>query len=107
MTSGNRVSLDLTENYISEKLSGKQRDGSSEIRSGIVRELMCGGLTKRQREYLILRYTKKMSGAEIARMYGVSRSSVSITLSRARRRITKLLGTQKMREDYRDYLLEH
>lgn len=104
MARNKRISYELVEGYISTSFS--ERSSSSEIKARIVRELMCGGLTQKQREYLILRYLKKMNGAEIARMYGVSRAAVSITLSRARQRIIKLLGTQKLREDFNDYLSE-
>lgn len=100
-----RVSYDLAESYISDALSGARTD-SGRIRSRIVRELLCDCLTQRQREYLLLRYRGNMNGSEIARMYGVNRSAVSATLSRARKKLAVLLGTQKLREDMEDYFSE-
>lgn len=97
-----RISYDLIDSYILGVLAGD----SSEVRGRVVRELLCGGLTERQRDYLLLRYAKNMNGSQIARLYGVSRSTVSVTLSRARKRITKLLGTQKLREDFSEYISE-
>ena len=105
MSKPERVSYDQAESYLSDVLSGKRSDSFS-VRSRIVRELLCDGLTRRQREYLLLRYCKNMNGSEIARMYGVSRSAVSVTLSRARKRLVALLGTQKLREDMLDHFTE-
>ena len=48
-------------------------------------------LTARQRELLRLRYEEEMSVTQIAGRLGVSKSTVSRTLSRAQRRLYKCL----------------
>ena len=48
-------------------------------------------LTARQRELLCLRYEEEMSVTQIAGRLGVSKSTVSRTLSRAQRRLYKCL----------------
>ena len=48
-------------------------------------------LTPRQRELLRLRYEEEMSVTQIAGRLGVSKSTVSRTLSRAQRRLYKCL----------------
>lgn len=87
-----RVSYDLTENYIAsfDKLIGGDTEGNSR-KSVLVRRFIMRELTDRQREYILLRYVHKMNGAQIARMYGVSRSAVSKTLFRARKRLERFL----------------
>ena len=49
------------------------------------------GLTARQRELLRLRYEENMTVTEIAAAIGRDKSTVSRTLSRARRRLYKCL----------------
>ncbi len=78
---------------------------SSRVRSAIVRQALKDGLTSRQREYFILRYCDGLNGQKIADMYGVSRSSVCITLGRAKMRISKLLGTQRLREEVINFMI--
>ena len=48
-------------------------------------------LTPRQQEILTLRYEQNMSGAEIARLLGLNRSTVSRTLRRAQARLRRYL----------------
>lgn len=48
-------------------------------------------LTPRQREMLVMRYERNMSGSEIARELGLNRSTVSRTLRRARDRLRRCL----------------
>ncbi len=48
-------------------------------------------LTARQRELLRLRYDESMSVTEIAGLLGVDKSTVSRTISRAKRRLYKCL----------------
>ena len=48
-------------------------------------------LTARQRELLRLRYEENLSVSEIAALIGLDKSTVSRTLSRARRRLYKCL----------------
>ena len=48
-------------------------------------------LTPRQREMLVMRYERNMSGSEIARELGLNRSTVSRTLRRARERLRRCL----------------
>ncbi|MFE0736081.1 sigma-70 family RNA polymerase sigma factor [Streptomyces sp. NPDC058855] len=50
------------------------------------------GLTRRQREVLVLRYWSELSEAEIARTLGLSRGTVKSTASRALDALEKRLG---------------
>lgn len=97
-----RVSYDEIKDSVADcrrEITAEERFGSR-VRSKIVCQALESGLTSRQREYFILRYCDGLSGQQIADMYGVSRSSVCVTLRRAKLRISKLLGTQKLREEF-------
>lgn len=48
-------------------------------------------LTPRQQQMLAMRFEQNMSGAEIARELGLSRSTVSRTLRRAQKRLRRFL----------------
>lgn len=48
-------------------------------------------LTPRQQQVLTLRYEQNMNGAEIARMLGLTRSTVSRTIRRAQERLRRCL----------------
>lgn len=48
-------------------------------------------LTPRQQQVLTLRYEQNMNGAEIARMLGLNRSTVSRTTRRAQERLRRCL----------------
>ena len=48
-------------------------------------------LTPRQQQVLTLRYEQSMNGAEIARMLGLNRSTVSRTIRRAQERLRRCL----------------
>ena len=48
-------------------------------------------LTPRQQQILTLRYEQNMNGAEIARMLGLNRSTVSRTIRRAQERLRRCL----------------
>ena len=48
-------------------------------------------LTPRQQQVLTLRYVQNMNGAEIARMLGLNRSTVSRTIRRAQERLRRCL----------------
>ena len=48
-------------------------------------------LTPRQQQVLKLRYEQNMNGAEIARMLGLNRSTVSRTIRRAQERLRRCL----------------
>ena len=48
-------------------------------------------LTPRQQRVLTLRYEQNMNGAEIARMLGLNRSTVSRTIRRAQERLRRCL----------------
>lgn len=49
-------------------------------------------LTKTQKCYIMLYYIDKKPMTEIARMFGVNRSTVSRTINRARERLAKAIG---------------
>ena len=54
--------------------------------------LMDENLTKTQKSYIMLYYNDKKSVIEIAEMFGVNKSTVSRTISRARSRIEKVFS---------------
>jgi RNA polymerase sigma-70 factor, ECF subfamily len=54
-------------------------------------------LPERQRTAVVLRYALDLPEAEIASVLGTSRSSVSTTLTEARRRLATLLADQEVR----------
>lgn len=99
-----RVDIDvstLADRYISSKLSLSDAD---RVKTLIVRSLMSNGLTKTQREYLILRYQQGMTCEQIAKIYSVNKSTVSRTVRRARERIAKALSLRAVSEDFYKYL---
>lgn len=102
-----RVSYDEIKDTVADcrrEITSEERFGSR-VRSAIVRQALESGLTERQREYFMLRYCDGLSGQKIADMYGVSRSSVCVTLRRAKMRISKLLGTQRLREEVINFMM--
>lgn len=99
-----RVDIDVTalaDRYISSKLSVSEAD---RVKTLIVRSLLSDGLTKLQREYLILRYQQNMTCEQIAKLYSVNKSTVSRTVARARQRIAKALSLRAVSEDFYKFL---
>lgn len=103
-----RVSYDEIKDSISQRRNTftDEERLSSRVRSSIVRQALENGLTARQKEYFILRYREGLSGQQIADMYGVSRSAVCVTLRRAKARISALLGTQRLREEVINFMMQ-
>lgn len=97
-----RISAELIDDFIAHETG----EGGEKLRSLVVRELLSCGLTATQKEYVLLRYVHNLNGAEIARLYGVNRSTVSKTLARARMRIIRALDTVKLRKRLELYLSE-
>ncbi len=56
-----------------------------------VRDVLANEISARQKEFIVLYYYKQMNICEIAEMLGVNKSTVSRTLSRARRNILSKL----------------
>ena len=63
-------------------------DPASAIENRLMREIVRENLTKRQKCYIIMYYTKGMTMQEIADAEGVSKSTVSRTIGLARKRIS-------------------
>ena len=61
---------------------------ASAIENRLMREIVRENLTKRQKCYIIMYYTKGMTMQEIADAEGVSKSTVSRTIGLARKRIS-------------------
>ena len=80
-----KVSYELTQNYIpSPQVTEKDSpDPASAIENRLMREIVRENLTKRQKCYIIMYYTKGMTMQEIADAEGVSR-----TIGLARKRIS-------------------
>lgn len=86
-----KVSFDLTENYISKFYGAPTADNfdpSDAIENGLMRDIVNENLTKRQKCYIIKYYNKGMTMQQIAESEGVSRSTVSRTLGLARKKIS-------------------
>ena len=61
---------------------------TSAIENRLMREIVRENLTKRQKCYIIMYYTKGMTMQEIADAEGVSKSTVSRTIGLAKKRIS-------------------
>ena len=85
-----KVSYELTQNYIPSPQAKEKEpvDPASAIENRLMREIVRENLTKRQKCYLIMYYTKGMTMQEIADAEGVSKSTVSRTIGLARKRIS-------------------
>lgn len=73
---------------------GKRQEGSRsympKIKSIDLNAVMDENLTKTQKSYIMLYYNDKKSVIEIAKMFGVNKSTVSRTITRAKNRIEKV-----------------
>ena len=85
-----KVSYELTQNYIpSPQVTEKDSpDPACAIENRLMREIVRENLTKRQKCYIIMYYTKGMTMQEIADAEGVSKSTVSRTIGLARKHIS-------------------
>ena len=85
-----KVSYELIQNYISSSRDTEKDspDPASAIENRLMREIVRENLTKRQKCYIIMYYTKGMTMQEIADAEGVSKSTVSRTIGLARKRIS-------------------
>ncbi len=71
------------------KNNSKSEDNSSLIKltKRAIRKIIQDELTERQKEYIMLYYYNDMDMCEIAKMYGVNKSTISRTINRARMNI--------------------
>lgn len=71
--------------------------GESEIDEALYQRLYeaIGRLAPEAAEVILLHYMQKKNTAEIAKMLGISRTSVAVRLFRARKRLRKLLAQEK------------
>ena len=81
-----KVSYELIQNYISSSRDTEKDspDPASAIENRLMREIVRENLTKRQKCYIIMYYTKGMTMQEIADAEGVSKSTIGL----ARKRIS-------------------
>ena len=82
-----KVSYELTQNYIPSP-QAKEKEPAMAVENRLMREIVRENLTKRQKCYIIMYYTKGMTMQEIADAEGVSKSTVSRTIGLARKRIS-------------------
>ena len=75
--------------FLSQESDGNQ-DRVSRLKRNLQRAIQ-EDLTPRQREMLLLRYSQNYSGSQISKELGVNPSTVSRTLTRAKRRIEQAL----------------
>ncbi|MDB8750310.1 sigma factor-like helix-turn-helix DNA-binding protein [Ruminococcus bicirculans] len=85
-----KVSYELTQNYIPSPQAKEKEpvDPAMAVENRLMREIVRENLTKRQKCYIIMYYTKGMTIQEIADAEGVSKSTVSRTIGLARKRIS-------------------
>lgn len=85
-----KVSYELIQNYIPSPRDTEKDspDPASAIENRLMREIVRENLTKRQKCYIIMYYTKGMTMQEIADAEGVSKSTVSRTIGLARKCIS-------------------
>ena len=57
-----------------------------------IMQIMEKSLTKRQKSYILLYYSEKMTIPEIATLCGVNKSTVSRTMKRGMKKIERTLG---------------
>ena len=98
-----KLSTELGEQYIPGDSSDKDPRTSAhsgEMDQGLKNELlrlMLEGLSRKQKLYLVLYYRQGLTMTEIASKMGVSVSTVSRTITRARRNLTKEAGREALR----------
>lgn len=86
-----RISLLQAQQYFGSAPSSDD-DGRyiiGRVRAPDITQVMNMNLTKTQKSYIMLYYNENLKVTEIARMYGVNKSTVSRTISRARKNIGK------------------
>lgn len=85
-----KVSYELIQNYIPSPQAKEKEpvDPAMAVENRLMREIVRENLTKRQKCYIIMYYTKGMTMQEIADAEGVSKSTVSRTIGLARKRIS-------------------
>ena len=92
-----RVKLTDIDGYVSSELfddSGSASGSSDRVR--LVRDTLFENTTPKQRTYLILYYKKRMTMDGIADECGVSKSTVSRTISRGRNRILRGMKREEL-----------
>lgn len=102
--SSKRVSLTDIDGYVRDELFDTQEScsGSYSHSARLVREALYDSTTPKQRTYIIMYFKKRMNMEEIASLCGVSKSTVSRTISRGRSNILKAMRSSKLKK-----LLEH
>lgn len=80
---------EIIQGIMSDKNS--ETDNDRQLKAKILQGFLEQNLTRTQKEYIILYYKNNMKISEIARIYGVTPSTVCRTLGRARRRLYRSL----------------
>ncbi|MGN0601879.1 MAG: sigma factor-like helix-turn-helix DNA-binding protein [Oscillospiraceae bacterium] len=70
------------------------------LKAKLLHEFIDSNLTKTQKQYIILYYKNNMKICEIARLYNVAPSTVSRTVSRARKRLYRGLTGRELYSRY-------
>ncbi|MGN0594312.1 MAG: sigma-70 family RNA polymerase sigma factor [Hominimerdicola sp.] len=92
-----RISFDTIDNYISTDIFSAESSKKSSSKTVIIRKLLFENLTEKQKSYIILYYRDNLSMEEIAKRFGVAKSTVSRTISRGRNRILQGMKTRLLR----------
>lgn len=92
-----RISFDSIDNYISTDFFSADSPKKSSSNAVIIRKLLFENLTEKQKCYIMLYYRDNLSMEEIAKRFGVTKSTVSRTISRGRSRILQGMKTRLLR----------
>lgn len=89
-----KVRLSLDVHHVDAELlrlfnSQSKNDRLRRIAKLALKDIISSELSEKQREYVLLYYYKSMKIDDIAKKYGVNKSTVSRTLARARANIAK------------------
>lgn len=96
--------LEFNKAYVAQLISpGKTNAEHLKIASRALHDTLENELTPRQREMVMLYFFENMTMREIGAQLGVDSSTVSRTLSRAKRRIARCM---RFYFDYRNFQLE-
>lgn len=78
-----RISYELVDNYIADNINSEVE----QIKNPVLSQLVSMNLTKTQKCYIMLYYKDRLTMQQIAEKCGVSKSTVSRTISRGRNRL--------------------
>ncbi len=91
-----RISFEKVEGLLSLRQKPDESDRQRVLRLKLLKDVLNDSLTKTQKCYIMLYYKDNMKISDIAELYGVSPSTVSRTVNRARKNLYKALTGREL-----------